>query len=391
MFQKTYTVLLVDDEVFTRTLIGNYINSMPNIRLAADLANGFSAKRYLLEHPADIIITDIKMPLMDGLELAAFVKEFVPDCQVVIISAYGEFEYARKAIQYGVTDYLLKPVQLEQIADVLSKSCERIDEHRKMLLIHQDNSDKKLEDKLQKLLTDKKSFGEGKLKSGEVLKEKNILVRLCVDDSMEKTAEREAFIYKNILQAVLPGWQILRVRYEYGVYDYLCILIKNGNHRSIEHISEYLKVTLAQNVTFSVLCDIHSVEEMELFYANMNEECRQKEIETALRYMKEHLHENLSRNEVAEKVYLSPAYFSRLFKRVTGIGFGEYLQNLRMKQAQKLLAENRKVHEVAAAVGFMDVKYFSAVFYKKVGYLPAEYRSGVLRGEISEEDNVLND
>lgn len=386
MFQKTYSVLLVDDEVFTRTLIGNYINSMPNIRLVADLANGFSAKRYLLEHPVDIIITDIKMPLMDGLELAAFVKEFVPHCSIVIISAYGEFEYARKAIQYGVTDYLLKPVQLEHIADVISKSCERIDEHRRMLLIHQNNLDKKLEDKMQKLLTDKKPFGEGKLKSREGLKEKNILIRLCVDDKMGKIAEREALIYKNILQDVLPGWQVLRVRYGYGEYDYLCINIKNRNHRSIENISEYLGETLAQNVTFSVLCDIHSVEELKLFYDNMNEKCGHKEIEIALKYMKEHLHEALSRNEVAERVHLSPAYFSRLFKNVTGIGFGEYLRNLRMEQAQKMLAENRKVHEVATAVGFMDVKYFSAVFYKKVGYLPAEYRNAVLRGEISVEE-----
>ena len=58
----------------------------------------------------DIVITDIKMPFMDGLELASLIKKTLPDTKIIILSGYNEFEYAKKAISIGVTDYQLKPI-----------------------------------------------------------------------------------------------------------------------------------------------------------------------------------------------------------------------------------------------------------------------------------------
>ena len=111
MMNRVCSVLVVDDEPLPRKLISDRISKIPDVVLAASLSNGQSAKEYLLQHTVDMVITDIKMPVSDGLDLAEFVQQLDPLCTTVIISGYSEFEYAKKALQFGVQDYLLKPVQ----------------------------------------------------------------------------------------------------------------------------------------------------------------------------------------------------------------------------------------------------------------------------------------
>lgn len=388
MFKRNCSVLLVDDEAFSRTLIGDFLSKMPNIRLAASLANGFSAKEYLLEHMVDVVITDIKMPLMDGLELAAFVKEFQPGCPVVIISAYGEFEYARKAISFGVTDYLLKPVQLEQIEEMIHKACERVENDRNQLLLRKVNPDQELEDKIRKLFQRNHISDKWKTKLSKRMTTRNVVVRLSVDDAFETNGEEKSLIFKQILHEKLHGWHILRTRCELGKYEYLCSMVNKENHRLIGSLGEYLNVTMEQPVEFMVLGEVETVEELEQFYLQSQQNDRPKEIEKALCYMEKHLDQDISRDEVAAHVHLSGSYFSRLFKSEMGVGFGEYLLKMRMDTARKLLAKDKKVREVAEAVGFRDVKYFSVVFYKKVGCLPSDYRRDFLRDESLGDEDV---
>lgn len=385
MFNRNCSVLLVDDEAFSRMLIGECIRKIPNIKLAESLQNGFDAKRYLLEHPVDIIITDIRMPLMDGLELANFVKKFCPQCMVVIISAYGEFDYAQKAIQYGVTDYLLKPVQLEQIIEVVNRNADRIEEHRNQIILQQYDLDREIEDRICSLFLDNTIFEGWKKKIKERLGRKNILLRLNIKDKANGRSGENSVVLKKVLQYILPGWQVLRIRYELREYEYLVTLSDDQNHRSLENIEEYLNYVLNQEIEVSILRNIKSPEELEHFYNCMKKEHKTKEIQAALQYMEDHMQEDLSRDEVANYVYLSPSYFSRLFKSEVGVGFGDYLLDIRIRRAKKLLAENKKVCEIAAAVGFRDVKYFSVVFEKFTNYLPSEYRRALLGGAILEE------
>jgi len=388
MFKQTYSVLLVDDEAFSRTLIGDYLSKMPNIRLAASLANGFSAKQYLLEHMVDVVITDIKMPLMDGLELAQFVKEFQPGCPVVIISAYGEFEYARKAISFGVTDYLLKPVQLEQIEEMIRKACEHVENNRNQLLMRKYNPDQELEDKIRKLFQRNHISERWKVKLSKRMTARNVLVRVSVNDKNETNVEEKSLIFKQILQDKLRGWYILRTRSELGKYEYLCSTLSKNYHSMLESMGEYINFTMKQSVEFVILDEVESVEELEQFYLQRQKNDRPREIEKALCYMEEHLDKDMSRDEVADYVHLSSSYFSRLFKSETGMGFGEYLLKMRMDTAKKLLENDKKVREVAEAVGFRDVKYFSVVFYKKVGCLPSDYRRNFLNNENSGDEDI---
>ena len=121
MMNRVCSVLVVDDEPLPRKLISDRISKIPDVVLAASLSNGQSAKEYLLQHTVDMVITDIKMPVSDGLDLAEFVQQLDPLCTTVIISGYSEFEYAKKALQFGVQDYLLKPVQFSQVAEAVER------------------------------------------------------------------------------------------------------------------------------------------------------------------------------------------------------------------------------------------------------------------------------
>ena len=105
-----YNILVVDDEKLMRTYLANIIPSLTDAYQVSGIAeDGREAIDLLNKQHYDVVITDIKMPEVDGLNLARYIHENHPDTVVIIVSGYNNFSYARKAIQYQVTDYLLKP------------------------------------------------------------------------------------------------------------------------------------------------------------------------------------------------------------------------------------------------------------------------------------------
>ena len=126
-----YRILLVDDEILVRDAIRENIDwGSMDCQLVGDCENGRQAMEFVMEHPVDIVLTDICMPYMDGMELSRFLHESYPDIFIVIFSGFGEFEYAQKAIQYGVSEYLLKPVTAMELREVIGKVKAKIDEKR---------------------------------------------------------------------------------------------------------------------------------------------------------------------------------------------------------------------------------------------------------------------
>ncbi|SFT04223.1 response regulator [Paenibacillus sp. BC26] len=113
-------LLIADDEQLMRQGIMKKIqmSGLP-ITSVFEAGDGAEALRMLHEVKPDIVITDIRMPLMDGLTFLKEAAQAMPELQFIVISGYGEFDYARKAIQFGVTDYLLKPVDKEELKESL--------------------------------------------------------------------------------------------------------------------------------------------------------------------------------------------------------------------------------------------------------------------------------
>ena len=111
-------VFLVDDEFLQRALVKKTVdwNSL-GMEICGEAEDGEEALKKILEEKPDILIMDINIPYMNGIEVSKKVKVIFPEIQVIILTAYGEFEYAKKAMKYGVRHYLLKPCNKNQILE----------------------------------------------------------------------------------------------------------------------------------------------------------------------------------------------------------------------------------------------------------------------------------
>ena len=122
---------LVEDEVVIREMIKKMIPwEQYGFELAGEAADGEMALPLILKSKPDLLITDIKMPFMDGLTLCRLVKKELPDIRIVILSGYDDFNYAKQAISIGVEDYLLKPITKNAFIERLKEIHNRY-EHEK--------------------------------------------------------------------------------------------------------------------------------------------------------------------------------------------------------------------------------------------------------------------
>lgn len=126
-----YQVIVVDDEAKIRSGIAHLFPwKQLGFEIAGVFANGKEALDFLELHPVDLILSDIRMPLMDGLELSSRLCELQPAPRIIFFSGYQDFDYARQAIKNGVFDYLLKPVKYEDLLDCLTRIRELLDQER---------------------------------------------------------------------------------------------------------------------------------------------------------------------------------------------------------------------------------------------------------------------
>jgi len=127
-----YKVFFVEDEIITREGIRDNVDWESNgFEFCGEASDGEMALPLLRTVRPDVLITDIKMPFMDGLQLSKIVRERMPTVKIVILSGHDEFEYAQEAINLGVTDYLLKPVTVQKLQTVLQKLNTQLEEERK--------------------------------------------------------------------------------------------------------------------------------------------------------------------------------------------------------------------------------------------------------------------
>ena len=139
----SYKVFFVEDEIITREGIRDHVDwQAGGFEFCGEASDGEMALPLLRAAQPDVLITDIKMPFMDGLQLSKIVRERMPWVKIIILSGHDEFEYAQKAIGLGITDYLLKPVTVHKIQTALQKLSVQLDKERK----EQDNLKKLQED-----------------------------------------------------------------------------------------------------------------------------------------------------------------------------------------------------------------------------------------------------
>ncbi len=121
-----YRILIVDDEKIEREGIKYLLSADQEEKEIFEMSDGRQAWDFLKQEKVDLLLTDIKMPHMDGLELVRRAREKQPNLKIVIFSGYGDFSFAQEAIRYGVTDYILKPVDPEQFEKTIQRAEQEI-------------------------------------------------------------------------------------------------------------------------------------------------------------------------------------------------------------------------------------------------------------------------
>jgi two-component system, response regulator YesN len=336
-----YQVITVDDELVIRSGITNFINSeIEDFKVLHSFSDGSEAIDFIKTNDIDLIISDIKMNRVSGIELAKYIFENKPYIKVILLSGYREFEYARSAIQYGVKNYILKPTNFAEFKEVLSQMKLELDQ------------DRTKNDQVQ--FMDKIKLFYSNILSGK--KKESVDTLLSVFDDVKDNSPT------NIGQ------------YVYDLYEII-----------IDKLNLYLKLQLsADKFNLKQLLSQHNVQELKdnaldilerISGMLLNEEEASNEflLQDIKEYMNEHLHEDISLQDVADKMFFSTVYFSRFFKKQTGETFSNYLLRIRMEQAVKLLEKNLKVTEISEACGYHDPSYFARIFKEYYKYTPKDY------------------
>jgi YesN/AraC family two-component response regulator len=128
-----YKILIADDEHLERRVIKFYLNKFyaEQIEIAAEVSNGEKAVSQALEKNVDIVLMDIQMPRMNGLKAAEELRNERSEIEIIILTAHNEFNYAKKSIQIGVIDYLIKLYSEEDFCRVIDKCLLKIKEKQK--------------------------------------------------------------------------------------------------------------------------------------------------------------------------------------------------------------------------------------------------------------------
>ncbi|NOU91670.1 response regulator [Paenibacillus sp. LMG 31456] len=131
-------ILVIDDEQHIRAGIIAKVEQLGDetMLVCGEAPNGTEGLKWLESNYADICITDIRMPIMDGLTMIPVLEQKYPWMQCIIISSYDDFQYAQRAIQLGVTDYILKPIEREALSQSLVHACQQVDQRRKDRAYH---------------------------------------------------------------------------------------------------------------------------------------------------------------------------------------------------------------------------------------------------------------
>lgn len=131
--QHQFRVIVAEDEKIIRDNTIRKIKARdPDFIIVGEFANSADALSFAMSNPVDILITDIRMPVMDGLELIKKIREYIPALQAIIISGYADFSYAQQAIRLGVDDYLLKPIKPDLLSQSLQKIKQKLTRERKL-------------------------------------------------------------------------------------------------------------------------------------------------------------------------------------------------------------------------------------------------------------------
>ena len=364
-------VFLVEDETIIRQGIKNNIDWRSNgFELVGEAGDGEYAYPMILKSQPDILLTDVKMPFMDGLELSRLVKKALPRTKIIVISGYNEFDYAKEAIKIGISDYLLNPVTSASLMDALKKVSDQIfeeQENSRLLERYFINYEKYMAfpDKSDYSGVDRKLI-RNFLKTGNIEE-----CGIFIDEYFEAVGEG------NYMSLLLRQYMTMDIFY--------CVLefIKSLNAQELNTQPELTDLKRVTKAIEKADTTMEYLKELFTFALTVRDKNSGDRYGLLIREAQEYIAENygnsdFSLNMIAGYIGVSPSYFSSIFKQGTGQSFIEYLTKVRIDRACELLrCTTLRTSEIGEQVGYNDPHYFSTAFKKIMGQSPKEFKTRV--------------
>jgi two-component system response regulator YesN len=332
-------VLVAEDEPWIRAAIVEMVESIGHdIKVVGDATNGIEAWHMIQQQWPTVLITDIMMPEMDGLELVRNISENKIPMAVIIISGYENFQYAQKAISYGVNKYLLKPVNRQELQDALFEVMGKMTEIAEM---------------------------------------NHYLIKIQTFFDTINDIDPAGGM-KRLYQLVDNIITIKHVNY--GAYLSLLRIVESkissllnsieAEHSLMSHFSGVPDQEIRQH--------LGKLTESWFLHPERNNKEFKQIIKSACDFIHEHYQDDLTLTQMAEYTSLSISHFSSLFKRYTGDSLIAYINHVRVEKAKELLRNsNDKIYLIPEKVGFSSQPYFIRVFKNVTGMSPNEYRKSM--------------
>lgn len=426
-----YRVILIDDEMLIRKLVRMKLDvDGLNLEIVGEHSNGLEAMEAINETKPDIVISDICMPEEDGISFGEKCIKAFPNTKIIILTGFDDFDYVRRSLKAGVFDYLMKPVQAEELNASVARATAQIEREkeknkitneildeinsnipalRSIYLSHVIQNGKWEDNYIEKLSRYNVSINDSEtaiLQVGIISikeaadksivgvniqneislffkDEKYIVVfgdawgRIVVINNNEKIPLEECF---EILDQIIDNKYTYSI--EYGVSDefedwnniheaYVDALEKLGNSHEIKKIATS-GASIKQSLEKSEMSMKVSIEKQ--CVANPDKGQVMREI---IAYMRSNLSEtDLSKTFMAEKFGMSVSSLNRNFKTFTGRTYVDVLSMMRLNKMLELLEEgNLKDRDIGEQIGILDPHYLSIWFKKMTGVSVTEYRN----------------
>lgn len=397
-------MIIADDESIIRNGLRKALNWQElNIDIVGEAEDGLQALELAKEHSPDLMLVDINMPLMNGIELIEKICVLNSKCKIIIITGYDEFEYAREAIRLKVSDYILKPVAKSKLREVIIRVLKGMDESMEKET-YSNWAQQKVESSKAYLLSE--FFG--KWMAGAIPREE-ILLQLRLFGFPQKRANiinvglvgsRDFTLSDNAMEKDLMLFCINNIMMELCSDQKNCVVLNDDNDNVIciytsdaDTNNPLLEDMIRKTIRKYLKCDVFTVAEkvemveldMLAAYKKIQEKIKNERALTPVvafaKYMIDSQYDdkNLSLDHLSEKLDISPQYLSKLIRKELGLTYKSYLTQVRIEKAIMYMKDPMKrMYEIADQVGYKSQHYFSAAFKKVKGMSPNDYKSKYL-------------
>lgn len=425
-----YRVVIVDDELIMRKGLRETIEwDSLGLEVSGEASNGIEALELVKSNKPHILITDIKMPEMDGIELTKEIKDLDLKIKIIILSGYNDYVFLKEAIRYGVESYLLKPIDNDELISNLIDSVNNIEkEIFRITQLHQ-GIELLRSNTLNRLITNAISLREFDEKASFLdisLQANNYLCAVCTAENIDSGAfandEQLALLaLHNICEELASRTGITFIDAKGRIvflflggetdrfYDTVNTVLGNTAAEILEYLG--ISILMSAGITVSAIGDIwksydsavrcldYSIsaqksgiiwyDETKPYDSQADYELNDKTladmgklqgtgsmvVNHVISYIAEHYNEGLTLKHVAGVYHISTSYLGQIFKKETGESFTDYANKYRIQKAKELLSNSMlKVYEIAEMVGFTDYHYFLKIFKKIAGVNPTEIR-----------------